>query len=45
MTKKSKPELLDNYSPEWTAKDFANVRPVRKVLPEIFVKQLASDLL
>ncbi len=45
MTKKSKPELLDNDSPEWTAKDFANARPAREVLPEIFVKQLASDLL
>ncbi len=45
MSKKSKPELLDNDNPEWTAKDFAKARPAREVLPEIFGQKMAKDLL
>ncbi len=45
MSKKPKPELLDNDNPAWTAKDFAKARPAREVLPEIFGKKMAMDLL
>jgi uncharacterized protein (DUF4415 family) len=32
-------------SPEWTDEDFARARPARKVLPEIFGKKVAAEML
>ena len=45
MTKKKTPELIDHDNPEWTAEDFAKARPAKEVLPEIFSKTVAAEML
>jgi uncharacterized protein (DUF4415 family) len=37
--------LIDEENPEWTREDFQNARPAREVLPEIFGKEVADELL
>jgi uncharacterized protein (DUF4415 family) len=38
-------KMLDDDNPEWTAEDFAMARPASDVLPEIFPKAVAADML
>lgn len=45
MSKKPNPELVDDENPEWTAEKFANARPAREVLPQIFGAKVAKELL
>lgn len=44
-TRRVDPEMADDENPEWTAKDFARARPARDVLPEIFDKAVANEML
>jgi uncharacterized protein (DUF4415 family) len=43
--KRPNPELLDDENPEWTAEDIARAKPAREVLPELFGKEAARDML
>lgn len=45
MSKKPNPELLEDENPEWTAEDFAKVRPASEVLPQIFGEKVAKEML
>ena len=45
MSKKPNPELLDDENPEWVAKDFVRARPASEMLPEIFGKKTAEEML
>ena len=45
MRKKTKPELLDDENPEWTAEDVAKARPASEVLPTIFGEKAAKEML
>ena len=40
----TKPELIDDENPEWTAADFAKARPASEVLPQIFGAKLAQEM-
>lgn len=43
--KRPNPYLIDDENPEWTEKDWAEARPAREVLYEIFPKHVADELL
>ncbi len=43
--RKPDPYMIDEENPEWTAEMFANARPAREVLPEIFGKEMAEEML
>ena len=45
MSKKPNPELIDEENPEWTAKQIAKARPASQVLPQIFIAQIAQEML
>ncbi len=45
MIKKPNPELIDDENPEWTAEAFAKARPASEVLPKIFGKKVAQEML
>lgn len=45
MNKQPNPELLDDVNPEWTEEDFAKAKPAHEVLPQLFSKKLAADML
>lgn len=45
MKKKPNPELIDDDNPEWTAEMFAQARPAREMLPKIFGKKVAAEML
>ena len=45
MSNKPNPEQIDDENPEWTAVDFANARPAREVLPQIFSEKVAQEIL
>lgn len=42
---KPNPYLIDEENPEWTAEDFKKARPASEVLPEIFSKEAANEML
>ena len=44
-TKRVDPEMADEENPEWTDEMFAQARPAREVLPEIFGKAVAAEML
>jgi uncharacterized protein (DUF4415 family) len=37
--------MIDDENPEWTDEDFARARPASEVLPELFGKEIADQLL
>ena len=37
--------MIDDENPEWTDEDFARARPASEVLPELFGKEIAEQLL
>lgn len=45
MTKKHNPEKVDTTNPEWSAKEFAKAKPAREVLPGLFGKTQAKEML
>ncbi len=45
MRKRPNPELIDDENPEWTAQDIARARPAREVLPGLFGKKAAQEML
>ncbi|WP_339897885.1 BrnA antitoxin family protein [uncultured Gilvimarinus sp.] len=45
MSKQPNPEMIDHDNPEWTEAEFARARPASDVLPEIFPKKLAAQML
>lgn len=45
MKKRRNPEMIDDATPEWTEKTFTRARPAAEVLPEIFPKKIAVELL
>ena len=45
MNKKPNSELLDDENPEWTAANFANARPAKEILPQIFGEKTAKEML
>ncbi|NOT17186.1 MAG: hypothetical protein HOP20_03850 [Sulfuriferula sp.] len=45
MNKKPNAELIDDENPEWTVSDFAEARPARDVLPQIFSAKTAQKIL
>jgi uncharacterized protein (DUF4415 family) len=45
MAKKINPEHISEDNPEWTAEDFAKARPANEVLPELFSKKVAAEML
>ena len=45
MGKKGNPEFTSEDNPEWTAEDFAKARPAKEVLPELFGKKMAAEML
>ncbi|MDR3671062.1 MAG: BrnA antitoxin family protein [Holophaga sp.] len=42
--RKPNPELIDDESPELTAEDFARMRPMREVFPELIEAQQRGEL-
>jgi uncharacterized protein (DUF4415 family) len=42
---KPNPYLIDEENPEWSAEDFKQARPAQVVLPEIFGKKMADEML
>lgn len=42
---KKSPTKTSEDNPEWTAKDFKSARPARDVLPELFGKEIAGEML
>ncbi|MBV5291934.1 MAG: hypothetical protein JZU58_06235 [Curvibacter lanceolatus] len=45
MTKRPNPEWIDDDNPEWTDEVFAQARPTHEVLPQLFGKALAQEML
>ena len=45
MKKRPAPEWIDDDNPEWTDEVFAQVRPAHEVLPQLFGKVLAQEML
>lgn len=45
MVRKKDPYLVDEENPEWTDEMFKQARPAREVLPEIFGKEAAEEML
>lgn len=45
MTKKPSPERVDTVNPEWSAEDFAKVKPASEVLVGLFGKAQAKEML
>lgn len=45
MTKKPNPEMIDSANPEWTTETFAKAKPARDVLPGLFGKAQAKEML
>ena len=45
MKKSPNPELIDDDNPEWTDEVFAQARPAHEVLPQLFGKALAQEML
>ncbi len=45
MKKLPNPELIDQDNPDWTAEDFARVRPASEVLPQLFGEQAGRTML
>ncbi|MGS0740455.1 BrnA antitoxin family protein [Glaciimonas sp. GG7] len=39
------PEYISEDNPEWTVEDFANSRPAKDVLPELFGEKIAAEML
>lgn len=44
-TNKPNPYKTDPDNPEWTAEEFKKARPASEVLPEIFSREVADELL
>jgi len=44
-TAKPDPYKTDAENPEWTPEDLKNARPASEVLPEIFSKDVAAEML
>lgn len=45
MSKKSRPELMDDENPEWTDEDITHARPASVALPRIFSTEIAQAML
>jgi len=45
MKKRPTPEWMDDDNPEWTDEVFAQARPAHEVLPQLFGKALAQEML
>ncbi|QRX82291.1 hypothetical protein [Glaciimonas sp. PAMC28666] len=45
MPQKKNPEQLSDDNPEWTVEDFAKARSAKDVLPELFGKKIAAEML
>lgn len=45
MNKKPNPEMIDDDNPEWTDEMFAQARPAREVLPQLFAPDVAAQML
>lgn len=45
MKRKPNPERADKVNPEWKKSDFAKAKPAAKVLPKLFGKAKAADML
>ena len=45
MPRKPNPELIDDDAPEATEKWFAKARPAGEILPALFGKEMAKELL
>ena len=45
MGREVDPEFISEDNPEWTDEDFAKARPAKEVLPELFGKQMAAEML
>lgn len=43
--RKPDPELIDEENPEWTKADFARAHAATEVLPKIFGKAVATEML
>lgn len=43
--KKIDPTKISADNPEWTEEDFKSARPAREVLPELFGKKMADEML
>ena len=43
--KRPDPFMIDEENPEWTNEMFARARPAAEVLPEIFGKEIADQML
>ena len=43
--RKPNPELIDEKNPEWTAADFRHAKPAVQVLPKLFDKRIAAEML
>lgn len=45
MSKRRNPEWIDDDAPEWSDDDFTRARPASEVLPEIYGKTAADEML
>lgn len=45
MNTKPNPEMIDDDNPEWTDEMFAQARPAREVLPQLFAPDVAAQML
>lgn len=45
MIKKPNPEMIDTTNPEWSSESFAEAKSARDVLPGLFGKMLAKEML
>lgn len=45
MSKQPKSEMADETNPEWSPEDFAKARPASDVLPGLFSKAQAKEML
>ena len=45
MSKRRTPEKTDETNPEWTEEDVASAKPAKDVLPELFGKAAAKEML
>lgn len=43
--KRRNPKMIDSENPEWTDADFARARPAAEVLPGLFGKKVAKEML
>jgi uncharacterized protein (DUF4415 family) len=45
MKHKANPELIDAENPEWSEEDFQRARPAAEMLPQLFGKEIAAEVL